>query len=65
MMDTLLNNISRDGESRVDKETNEKYVVEVDTRCFDLIPKLLLTISSSPSVKNPSTGREDTGLEYQ
>ena len=65
MMETLLNNISHDGESRVDKETNEKYVIEVDTRCFDMIPKLLLTISSAPLVKNPSKRQEDTGLEYQ
>lgn len=64
-METLLNNISRDGEKRVDKETNEQYVIEVDTRCFDLIPKLLSTISKASSVMFPSTGRSDSGAEYQ
>ena len=64
-METLLNNISRDGEKRTCPETKERYIVEVDTRCFDLIPKLLMSISKESTIKFPNKHREETGPGYK
>lgn len=58
LLETLLNNVSQDGQKR--KFHGQTYTIEVDTKCFDLIPKLLATVCQSDAVMVKDKDGQDT-----
>ena len=57
LLETLLNNVSQDGQRR--KLHGQTYTIQVDMKCFDLIPKLLATAAQSDAV----TVKDDDGSD--